>query len=209
MKEGAPELWIGGRTHTRKKRECVGHSLTTSLHWGTILPFTVAARFSPQSAADLGPVSPNTQLRKKAPMKRAYLVCLVQLLTLFLFSQSNSVSVINPSAKVAPPISASQSDPKAQARILDQYGKLPLSFEANHGQTDERVKFLSRTSAYSLFLTADEAVLTLRGKKAKNPAPRGASHFAEHTASLKRCADANQSSFTGAKPCPCRKPCRS
>ena len=184
--------------------------MTTSPHWGTILPFTVAARFSPQSAADLGPVSPNTLLRKKAPVKRAHLVCLVQLLTsTSLFSQSNSVSVINPSAKVAPPISASQSDPKAQARILDQYGKLPLSFEANHGQTDERVKFLSRTSAYSLFLTADEAVLTLRGKKAKNPAPRGASHFAEHTASLKRCADANQSSFTGAKPCPCRKPCRS
>ena len=29
------------------------------------------------------------------------------------------------------PTSASQTDPKAQAKILDQYGKLPLSFEAN------------------------------------------------------------------------------
>ena len=52
-----------------------------------------------------------------------------------------------------------------QARILDSYGKLPLSFEANQGQTDARVKFLSRTSGYSLFLTEDEAVLTLRGSK--------------------------------------------
>lgn len=50
--------------------------------------------------------------------------------------------------------------------ILDQYGRLPLSFEANQGQTDGRVKFLSRTSGYSLFLTEDEAVLTLSGGKA-------------------------------------------
>jgi hypothetical protein len=63
------------------------------------------------------------------------------------------------------PISASQTDPKAQAKILDQYGKLPLSFEVNHGQTDPRVKFLSRTSGYTLFLTGDEAVLTFRGSK--------------------------------------------
>ena len=40
------------------------------------------------------------------------------------------------------------------------------SFEANHGQTDARVKFLSRTGGYTLFLTGDEAVLALSGKKA-------------------------------------------
>jgi len=33
-----------------------------------------------------------------------------------------------------------------QARILDNYGRLPLSFEANRGQADAQVKFLSRTS---------------------------------------------------------------
>jgi hypothetical protein len=55
--------------------------------------------------------------------------------------------------------------PADRARILDSYGKLPLSFEANHGQTDGQVKFLSHTSGYSLFLTADEAVLTLRDSK--------------------------------------------
>ena len=59
-----------------------------------------------------------------------------------------------------------QADPKAQARILDSYGKLPLSFEANHGQADARVKFLSRTGGYSLFLTGDEAVFALSGSKA-------------------------------------------
>src|SRR6266436_514305 len=113
------------------------------------------------------------------PMKRVYVVCLFLLLTTtFLLSQSNPVPLIKPSARVAPPgvvssIGVSQADPKAQARILDSYGKLPLSFEANHGQADGRVKFLSRTGGYTLFLTGDEAVLALRGKKAKKSSPQG------------------------------------
>jgi Beta-propeller repeat len=41
------------------------------------------------------------------------------------------------------------------------YGKLPLGFEANAGQTDSRVKFLARGPRYSVFLTGDAAVLTL------------------------------------------------
>ncbi len=50
----------------------------------------------------------------------------------------------------------------SEARATEAFGQLPLSFEANLGQTDERVKFLSRGQGYGLFLTADEAVLTLR-----------------------------------------------
>src|SRR3989449_4869999 len=46
-------------------------------------------------------------------------------------------------------------------QVLESYGKLPLSFEANHGQTDRRVKFLSRGRGYSLFLTSNETVLSL------------------------------------------------
>lgn len=52
--------------------------------------------------------------------------------------------------------------PAAQTRILESYGRLPLSFEVNEGQADARVKFLTRTSGYSLFLTGNEAVLALR-----------------------------------------------
>src|SRR5713226_2200037 len=48
-----------------------------------------------------------------------------------------------------------------QPQLLASYGRLPLSFEANHGQTDRQVKFLSRGSGYSLFLTANETVLSL------------------------------------------------
>src|SRR5205823_10303415 len=53
----------------------------------------------------------------------------------------------------------------AQARLVESYGKVPLSFEANRGQTDPRVKFLSRGSGYTLFLTGDEAVLSLRSQE--------------------------------------------
>ncbi len=38
----------------------------------------------------------------------------------------------------------------------------PLSFEANQGQTESQVKFLSRGDGYSLFLTSHEAVFRLR-----------------------------------------------
>ena len=47
------------------------------------------------------------------------------------------------------------------ALLVASYGKLPLAFEANQGQTDQRVKFLSRGAGYSLFLTSAEAVLEL------------------------------------------------
>lgn len=47
--------------------------------------------------------------------------------------------------------------------ITAAYGKLPMSFEANQGQTDERAKFLSRGAGYTLFLTENSAVLSLRG----------------------------------------------
>jgi hypothetical protein len=51
-------------------------------------------------------------------------------------------------------------------RLIASYGKLPLSFEANQGQTDGQVKFLSRGRGYALFLTGDEAVLSLRKAQA-------------------------------------------
>ena len=37
----------------------------------------------------------------------------------------------------------------------------PLRFEPNEGQTDDRVEFLSRGKGYTLFVTPDEAVLSL------------------------------------------------
>ncbi len=76
----------------------------------------------------------------------------------------------------------------ARARVSQRYGKLPLSFEANQGQTDSRVKFLSRGRGYALFLTPTEAVLSLNkanrttsigeGRLIKDPRTRAASKYA-------------------------------
>ena len=46
-------------------------------------------------------------------------------------------------------------------RVSASYGRLPLHFEANQGQTHKDVRFLSRGSGYSLYLMANEAVLVL------------------------------------------------
>ena len=49
----------------------------------------------------------------------------------------------------------------AKPQVVQAYGKLPLTFEANQGQTDAEVKFVSRGNGYILFLTPTEAVLAL------------------------------------------------
>src|SRR5437899_5727182 len=71
----------------------------------------------------------------------------------------------------APATRTSTEIPQAtKPHVLATYGKLPLSFEANQGQADPQVKFLSRGRGYTLFLTSTEAVLTLT--KADAPANR-------------------------------------
>src|SRR5271163_2351455 len=49
----------------------------------------------------------------------------------------------------------------ARAATVASYGKLPLVFEKNLGQTSPQVKFLAHASGYALFLTGHEAVLRL------------------------------------------------
>jgi hypothetical protein len=51
---------------------------------------------------------------------------------------------------------------QSKQELIENYGKIPLAFEANEGQTNSQAKFISRGSGYSLFLTAEEAVFTLR-----------------------------------------------
>jgi len=60
-------------------------------------------------------------------------------------------------AAPAPAVPGSAATTLAKA----SYGSLPLSFEANSGQTDQRVRFLAHGAGYSIFLTQDSAVLTL------------------------------------------------
>ncbi len=57
---------------------------------------------------------------------------------------------------------------EVQLSAVENYGKLPLSFEANRGQSADQVKFLSRGKGYTVFLTPTEAVLSLRGEDQKS-----------------------------------------
>jgi len=64
-----------------------------------------------------------------------------------------------------------------RAMIAREYGQSPLRFEVNQGQTGDQVRFLSRGTGYTLFLTGTDAVLSLATAQARahvshQPAPR-------------------------------------
>ena len=82
---------------------------------------------------------------------------------------SLAILVLTPALKLslaqtresAASVPASKSSSSAAVRLSSTYGKLPLSFEINEGQTDGSVQFLARQAGYTLFLTPGEAVLSL------------------------------------------------
>src|SRR6266403_72175 len=57
--------------------------------------------------------------------------------------------------------------PRKAPQAQEVYGRLPISFEENVGQSAREVSYLSRGSGFELFLTPQEAVLALQ-----NPVPR-------------------------------------
>jgi len=69
---------------------------------------------------------------------------------------------IQASENILPHRHVSATPTKIQPKLVASYGKLPLSFEANQGQTEARVRFLARGGGYTVFLTDGEAVLALR-----------------------------------------------
>jgi Beta-propeller repeat len=61
----------------------------------------------------------------------------------------------------------------SKQHLAEEYGKLPLAFEANTGQTSDDVKFLSRGQGYTLFLTRNaETVLVLSASAQKETSER-------------------------------------
>jgi hypothetical protein len=78
-----------------------------------------------------------------------------------LLTSNGKLNSSNPAGQPVPLSQATAPDEASQARVSEIYGKLPLSFEVNRGQTGAQVKFLSRGSGYNLFLTSTEAVLAL------------------------------------------------
>jgi len=61
----------------------------------------------------------------------------------------------------AVPVTPVTSTTPLSGQVAAAYGRLPLSFEPNRGQTDSRVSFLARGPSYALYLTGADAVLAL------------------------------------------------
>jgi hypothetical protein len=79
-----------------------------------------------------------------------------------------------PQGTIQPSLKPSLVYGAANAHPVGNYGKLPLSFEPNQGQTSEAVKFLTRGAGYTLFLTEQEAVLSLSSPKSAIGSQKGA-----------------------------------
>jgi hypothetical protein len=106
-------------------------------------------------------------MQKKSPLGKfaASVAVALAIATLFIFvmihhGRSATRALSSQSARVA----ATKSVPANFD--WSKYGQLPLEFEVNEGQTAPDVRFLSHGDGYTLFLTGDEAVMTLR-----QPAP--------------------------------------
>ena len=67
---------------------------------------------------------------------------------------------------------------------------MPLHFEANRGQTDQRADFLSRGPGYTLFLSSNEAVLRLSKKQPPSKACKAAGDGTQQSAILRMNRDA-------------------
>jgi len=64
-------------------------------------------------------------------------------------------------ASTGPSSPSQPASPAQKAPVVETYGRLPLSFEENTGQSDKSVKFLSRGRGYGLYLTGNGAEWTL------------------------------------------------
>jgi len=67
----------------------------------------------------------------------------------------------DPPAKAILPPNALPSPSAHKLAVTQDFGRLPLSFESNQGQTDNRVRFLTHSSDNTLFLTPTEAVFAM------------------------------------------------
>ncbi len=106
----------------------------------------------------------STQIKSMRFKRRiATLMALVALMSsIILPAQPSQMSAHANSANALGAVGAAPTDPAAaQTRAQEAYGKMPIQFEANQGQTDARVNFITHASGATVFLTATEAVFVL------------------------------------------------
>ena len=74
-----------------------------------------------------------------------------------------------------PPILVEEAAARARAKAMaaDAYGRLPLHFEPNQGQTDPQVRFVSRAGGNAVLLGSTEVVLVTQQPGASTGVPPG------------------------------------
>ena len=83
--------------------------------------------------------------------------------------------------------------------VARNLARAPLSFQPNLGQTDSRVRFLSRANGYNLFLTTTGAVFDLPAASASN-AERASQSFGATKSSAKASRVSIEMELVGAEP---------
>lgn len=97
------------------------------------------------------------------------------------------VSPVLSSQPATAAVSPAQPSPATAQRVSATMMGMPLQFEANHGQVDGQVKFLSRGSGYTLFLTPTESVMVLQQREATSQPSGGHDQLAtEEPAPIKQ-----------------------
>jgi hypothetical protein len=107
-------------------------------------------------------------MQTKSPLVRIGIMAGVPLAALALFLSLQMQHRAHSSQPIASNHTAASAQPAAplstvqKENLTSAYGKLPLAFEANQGQTAPEVRYLAHGQGYQLFLTSQEAVLALR-----------------------------------------------
>src|SRR2546423_1747983 len=150
-----------------------------------------------------------SQIRRRFPMRSSHAqTTRVAASMLALASLFISLTPRIPAAPTAPAekkqskaATAVPSSDSTKMRVQEAYGKLPLSFEPNQGQTDRKVKYLARGSGYTLFLTQTEATLALYRNEEDAATPMSGAHQTP-TPSSKSLSSVVRMKLKGANPAP-------
>ena len=92
----------------------------------------------------------------------AVLISGMWLVATFRGSGKRAPEAVSAGSSIAPSQGSNFASAKRDSKWIEAYGKLPLSFEENVGQTAQEVRYVSNGAGYKLFLTRQEAVLALR-----------------------------------------------
>jgi hypothetical protein len=109
---------------------------------------------------------------KRAVVVAVALLALVALAAMIPASQVPSAEHSSVGSKVyqsgaAPPVSEPVTPRMSEKEALDAYGKLPLSFISNEGQTDKAVRYYAQGAGYGFFFTPRGAMLSFAEGKGR------------------------------------------